>query len=147
MKQEKMYHMNFYRYKAPRNPVIVQQGHWSLSSGGVGWWGSFSNNLQAFGNKQSHLGTKEMRWKDPSPLFWLCPMLLQKKHKTYVILFTKSNICIVKCFCSFFFQKANNYNLTPTTEDDPWWKAFSTTCKKMSVFNHALCCFVKGLNQ
>ncbi|RMX44798.1 hypothetical protein pdam_00016343 [Pocillopora damicornis] len=32
-----------------------------------------------------------------------------------------------------FLQKANNYNLTPTTEDDPWWKAFSTTCKKMNM--------------
>lgn len=32
-----------------------------------------------------------------------------------------------------FLQRGNSCQLTPTTEDDPWWKAFSTTCKKMNM--------------
>ncbi|XP_078370956.1 aminoacylase-1-like isoform X2 [Oculina patagonica] len=32
-----------------------------------------------------------------------------------------------------FLQKCDNHVLTPITDDDPWWKAFSTTCKKMEM--------------
>ncbi|KAJ7377157.1 adenylate cyclase, partial [Desmophyllum pertusum] len=32
-----------------------------------------------------------------------------------------------------FLQKCNNYVLTPTTDDDPWWNAFSKTAKKMGM--------------
>ena len=53
--------------------------------------------------------------------------LLRRRHS-----FPRHILSVCFYFLSFF-QKCNNYVLTPTTDEDPWWHAFSTVFKKMYV--------------
>lgn len=58
--------------------------------------------------------------------------LLRRRHS-----FPRDILSACFYFLSFF-QKCNNYVLTPTTDEDPWWHAFSTVCKKMYVTYSAI---------